>query len=401
MNSTVLYTEEIDDLNEAAEELFAQTEAFAFCKNSLAILFTEEETEYPELYELLSAKWKFPIIGCTAMAMLLGKEGYCNTGISVLILSADDCTFTIGMTDELNVNNYEEQIGTTYRSLLSRLDQANGEVKLIISYGGMLTKEEDVAGDNLVGALNAVSGGVPIYGGTASDGFSFGGFRVFCNGQVTKNGQVMALVTGNIAPKFVCINSVENKASFSYEVTQSKNNLVYRLGNGTLLEALKKEDMVVDKADVLGDYLLSPFVVTVKQGDGEFVEVARNLSVLNQETGAGSFLGVIPEGAILNIGIINRADVKKSVELAFDMIFKQIQEPGYNYRTLLCSSCCARFLALASNTSAEVEAYEGRLPEGVSLMGLYAYGEYCPVKGSLTGKEYNMFHNFTFTILAL
>ena len=398
MNSTVIYTEEIDDLEEAAEELFAQAEQFAFCKNSLAILFTEEETEYPELYRLLSAKWDFPIIGCTAMAMLLGKEGYCNTGISVMLLSADDCSFTVGMTDELNVNNYEEQIGDTYRALLAQTD---AEVKLVISYGGMLTKEEDVAGDNLVSALNAAADGVPIYGGTASDGFSFDGFRVFCNGQVTKNGQVMALVTGEIRPKFVRVNSVENMASFSYEVTQSRNNVVYRLGNGTLLDALKKEDMVVDKADLLGDYLLSPFVVTVKQGDGEFVEVARNLSVLNQETGAGSFLGVIPEGAILNIGIINRADVKKSVEQAFDTIFQQIQESEYPYRTLLCNSCCARFLALASNTSAEVEAFEGRLPEGISLMGLYAYGEYCPVKGNLSGKDYNMFHNFTFTILAL
>ena len=65
------------------------------------------------------------------------------------------------------------------------------------------------------------------------------------------------------------------------------------------------------------------------------------------------------------------------------------------------NSCCARFLALASNTSSEVEAYIGRLPQDMSLMGIYAYGEYCPVKGSLTGKDYNMFHNFTFTILAL
>lgn len=398
MNSIAVYTEEIDDLNEAVEELTAQAQDFDFRKNSLAVLFTEEETDYPELYRLLSEKWDFPIIGCTAMAMLSGKHGYCGMGISVLILSADDCAFSVGMTGELDVDNYREEITRTYEALEK---QHSSDIKLILSYGGMVTDERNVAGDDLVDALNTVGKGVPVYGGTASDGFTFNGFHVFCNGEVKKNGQVMALISGNLDPTFVCINSVENRASFSYEVTQSVSNQVYRLGNGTFVDALKRENMEVNKTDVLGDYILSPFVVTIKRPDGDSVEVARNLSVLNQETGTGSFLGVIPEGSILNIGIISRADVQKSVDLAFDYIFKQLEESGYKYRTLLCSSCCARFLALASNTSAEAETYAGRLPEEVSLMGIYAYGEYCPVKGNQTGKEYNMFHNFTFTILAM
>lgn len=398
MKSIELYTEEIDDLQEAVDELLGQMQDFVLMKNSLAIVFTEEDTEYPVLYKLLAEKWDFPVIGCTAMAMLLGREGFCGVGISVLVLTADDCTFSVGMTDELDVDNYESEITKTYGELQAKHDS---DIKLIISYGGMVTGERNVAGDDLVGIMNKVGKGVPIYGGTAADGFTFSGFHVFCNEKVTQNGQVMALVSGNIQPKFVCINSIENRASFSYEVTESKSNQVLRLGNGTLLEALQREDMEVNKSDVLGDYILSPFVVTMRQEDGDTVEVARNLSFLNQETGAGSFLGVIPEGSILNIGIINRADVQKSVNQAFEKIFAQIRESEYEYHTLLCNSCCARFLALASNIAAEAETYTGHLPENLSLVGIYAYGEYCPVGGNVTGKEYNMFHNFTFTILAL
>lgn len=40
MNSITLYTEEIDDLNEAALELFSQAEGFVFQKNSIGILYT-------------------------------------------------------------------------------------------------------------------------------------------------------------------------------------------------------------------------------------------------------------------------------------------------------------------------------------------------------------------------
>ena len=60
MDSIVLYTEEIDDLRDAAEELFSQLESFPLRKNSIAILFAEEDTNYSELYALLSARWSFP-----------------------------------------------------------------------------------------------------------------------------------------------------------------------------------------------------------------------------------------------------------------------------------------------------------------------------------------------------
>ena len=398
MRSITLYTEEIDDLNEAVEELFAQAEGFEFAKNSMAILFTEEETDYPELYRLLSVKWKFPVIGCTAMAMLTGKEGYCAMGISVMILTSDTCEFAAGITGPLNTDNYYDVIGEEYRKTKSGL---SSEPKLIIAYGGMVTDETSVPGDYIVDTLDDVSGGVTVYGATASDGFTFTGFRVFCNGEQLKDGVVMGLVSGDINPKTICVNSIENKASFTYQITESRRNQVYRLGNGTFVETLKKEGMEADKIDVLGDYLLSPFMVTMDKGDGDSVEAVRNLSVLNHDTGTGSFLGVMPEGSILGIGLLNRSDVQDTVNQAFDMILKELETPGNTFHTLLCNSCVARFLALASNTAAEAETYMDRLPKGVSLMGLYAYGEYCPVRGSRTGKEYNMFHNFTFTILAM
>lgn len=396
MRSITAYSEEIDDLNEAAAELFSQTEDFEFEKNSLAIVFTEVDTEYPRLYSLLSDKWDFPIIGCTAMAMFTGGEGYCSMGISVMILSADDCEFSVGMTKELSKENYKSEIADVYEKLQAGL---SSKPKLILSYAGMVTDEDHVPGDGLVDALDRVGGGVPVYGAAASDGFTFNDFRAFCNGDVTKDGLVVALITGNIDPKVVCVNSIENKASFSYEITESKSNLIYRLGKHTFVDVLKKEGMEADKTEVLGDYILSPFMVTINKED-DSVEVARNLSMLNHETGAGSFLGVMPEGAILSIGLLNRSDVQDSVEKAFDDMFGMLKAQGNTCHTLLCTSCVARFLALANNTSAEAETYKDLLPDDVSLLGLYAYGEYCPVKGKKTGRDYNMFHNFTFTILA-
>ncbi len=398
MDSIVLYTEEIDDLKEAAEELFSQAEEFPLKEHSLALLFADEEVDFPALYRLLAARWNFPIAGCTAMGML-NKSGFVGIGVSVVLLSTDDCQFAVDMTGELDASSYQEEIARTYRTLLQQLPAAP---KLIMSYGSMFPPEQNVSGDDVVEAITAVAGkDLPIFGGLAADGFNFTEFRVFCNGRTVKNGQLLILITGNIDPKFVTINSVENRANFTYEVTEARHNQVFRLGKGTFLEAMKREDMMVDKTDVLGDYLLSPFVLRLTRENGDSVEVARNLSALDQKTGAGAFLGAIPEGSILSVGIINRTDVQKSVRQAFDHIFKEIAAAKGKHKTLLCTSCCARFLALASNTREETDAYIDRLPEGVSLLGIYAYGEYCPVKGTKTGTSYNLFHNFTFTIMAL
>ena len=197
MDSLTLYTEEIDDLAEAAADLFEQASSFAFRKNTLAILFAEEDTDFPGLYALLSERWKFPVMGCTALSMLLGKEGYCDIGISVMLLTADDCEFSVGMTDELNMDNYREAVSATYKRLSAALPSKE---KLIISYGGLVNTEDDVGGDDRVNILNDLSGSVPVYGAAASDSFNFKNLRLFYNGKTSERGQVMALVAGNIAP---------------------------------------------------------------------------------------------------------------------------------------------------------------------------------------------------------
>ena len=103
---------------------------------------------------------------------------------------------------------------------------------------GMVTDEEHVPGDGLVEALDKVGGGIPVYGAAASDGFSFTEFRAYCNDRITRDGLVLAIVSGNIDPKVVCVNSIENKASFLYEITESDSNLIYRLGNNTFVDVL-------------------------------------------------------------------------------------------------------------------------------------------------------------------
>ncbi|MBE7002701.1 MAG: hypothetical protein E7425_00240 [Ruminococcaceae bacterium] len=398
MRAMEAYTEEIDDLDAAAEALLEQTEDFVLAKNSMAILFAEEDTDYRALYTRLARYWDFPVMGCTSMAMLSGRKGYCRSGVSVLLLTADDCEFSVGTTGELDRGTYREQIAQLYHELAA---QHTSEIKLGLSYLGFDVKEQELSGGNLLAALDDAVDGLPIYGGAASDNLSFTGYRVFYNEREIKNGVVLALISGNVSPRFVRINSVDHTASFSYEMTKTAGSVVLRLGNDTFVDALKKENMRVDQEDMMAAYMLSPFVVTVDHGNGDKVQAARILAKLDLETGAGIFQGAMPEGATLGIGLLTREDVCRSVETAFTQMLRELSQPGDEHSVLLCTSCGARYLALMNAPASEAETYKGRLPEGLSLVGFYAYGECCPVQGTKTDKEYNMFHNFTFTILAL
>ena len=398
MFSKVVHTDEIDDLNEAAQEIFEQTADFKFAKNSLAIVMCEDETDYPELYSILHDKWNIEFIGCTAMATLQGDLGYCGTGISVMLLSADDCTFSAGITDTLTTDNYKEEIAKTYHKAAGKLSEKE---KMIISYSVIVTSESNVPGDEIVGTIDEASGHTPIFGGLASDGFNFTESRVFYNDRVEKSGVVMVLISGNIKPVWVTMNSIESRSIYKFEITESEGNQIFKLGSSTFMDALRNAQFVVDKTDVFGDYIISPFVLTIRMPNGDEVEVARNISVLDHEKQSGIFLGGMPQGAYVGIGTLNRDDVQNSVEKALsELMNKVLKETGYEYRTFICTTCVARFLALASNLKAEGNLCMKYIPKDSSLLGMYSYGEFCPIKVSESGEDYNLFHNMTFTTVA-
>ena len=393
MKSTVLYTEEIDDLDFAAEQLFSQASGFELLENSLGILFMDEDTEYAELYGLLRAKWDIPFVGATAVGMLTGSEGYCRSGISLMLLTSSDCRFAVGMTQNLSLENYYTPIRETYEALEKTLD--GEEVKLVLTFGG---KAWGLSGDDVVDAIDALGRRVKVYGALASDMFSFRNFRAICNERAESGEQAFILIAGNVEPKFLSVQSLSGKANFSYEVTQSKGSQVYRLGNGTFLEALEKSGMRSDKDIVVSEYIQTPFITVQDKPGGIHVEALRNLTRLNHQDGSGVFLGGISEGSSLEIGLLNQDDVRSTVKKAFDELLEWLGTEGRDCETILCCSCAARFLALGNNGFAEAESYKGRLPEGVSLMGMYSYGEFCPVGDD---NWCNVFHNSTFTILCI
>ena len=98
------------------------------------------------------------------------------------------------------------------------------------------------------------------------------------------------------------------------------------------------------------------------------------------------------------MGYINSEQVQKTIDEAIDTISGWIEEDGQAEHTALCISCASRYMALGKNVMIEAETVK-KLSGKASLMGMYSYGEFCPVG---EGEERdNVFHNSTFTVLYL
>lgn len=394
MKSLQAFTYEIDDLDNAVEHLKSQIDTSQLLKNTCAIVYCSDEVDITEFRKKLAASFDFPFIGCTGLAML-SSEGFSQSSISMLVMTADDCSFEIDITDEIKTPDDLPVIKNKYLELSEKVGN-KGDI--IFAYTPWW---KNIVSDNVVRILNEASEGVPIFGGIASDGWMFEENYVFTDKQISKTAVAMMLVHGRIKPVFTIEHSTTGLTNSHKVVTKSADTRVYTLNNETATKYLAGVGITNPKTDVMLDYLATPFISTIKTEDNDEIDVLRALVSINHEDESCNFIGSVEEGSELNMVLISRKDIEGSVKKAFDDIFDMINnEKDYKYSTILCSSCVARYTLIVSDKNTEGKAYTDRLPEGVNVQGFYSYGEYCPAKGKKHGKLYNILSNETLAIVA-
>lgn len=393
MRSCSLYTEEIDDLRLAAQELAQQLDKkMQLAKNTCAIMFCDIETEELRFLELFKQYYDFPVLCVTSVAMLESEIGYVDTGICLLVMTADDCDFQVGLTEEITADNLNCCISEAF----GKLKCSDMEEKLVLCYAPIMPY---FTGDEIVESFSKITK-APLFGGMASDGFTINDNRIAFDGISCRNRVGMIIVSGNVKPLFQREFSIVNTKDIMHEVTSSKRNEVYELEDKNFVEVLSKTGVNVSEEDVYLSFVGTVFEALVDVGNGEKVSVMRDLSVLNQEKRSGIFLGNVPEGSKMRLCLLNKDNISSSVKRSFVDIFNQISDTeNYEYSTFLVSSCAGRFLLLSTEPEAEAKAYEDILPDNISLCGFYSYGEICPTYLA-SGNRYNVFHNKTFTLVA-
>ncbi|MDR1946159.1 MAG: FIST C-terminal domain-containing protein [Desulfovibrio sp.] len=388
MKSAVATSYELDDLEEAAEELASSVkERLDLKKHSVGILLCDADTDGAALTRALKDALGFEVAGMTTLAEF-NPEGRQTAAAVLTVLTADDCLFRATVTDSLLQGDHEQKIARAYIDNRPQDTPAggNGGVLLAFCPSGM-----PFSGDVYPDILARTQPDMPILGGAASDDYDYRRARVFLSGKEHKDAAAFIGIWGNVRPTFALRHVTSRFAERIRRVTRADGNIVHSVGDETFIRYLEGFGLKTDVPDPLLAFTSYPMMLIHEKSDE--VPLMRHISGLNHADGSGSFFGNVPQGALANICLINRNDILTSCRDSMNALLEESKkQPDYDYSTVLCISCCGRAVILGADAGGEGRVLTELLPEGLSLAGAYCLGEICPTFWK-DGKVSNRFHN--------
>lgn len=394
MKSFVNITEQIDDLPLAAEELLAGTSPGSLQKNTVGILYCYSDMETSELAAVLSKKADFPILGCTAIATMEQKHGFHEMAATLLVMTGDDCSFSLAVSDPITPQNAAEQIEKVCNAVNGELGE---DLKLLFAIPPYIL---GIMLDEYAMGFNLRCPGIPVLGGLPSYNAAGDKNLVIFGGEAYFDRLALLAVGGSVRPVFSVNNVASVNADRKRKVTKSKDNTVYRVGEQTFTDYLREVGLPVENLTEGNNtitFVTNPLLLESAQDGFSFV---RTLHEINLEEGSGTAIGQIPEGAIISICLLERGEIEKSAREGMRALKDKMaaQNENYTYSTVLAVSCIGRHLLMLPNNDAEVNSLLSEFPGGLVLSGFYSYGELGPQGASQTQ---NFAHNESLIFCAI
>jgi hypothetical protein len=416
MRSAIATTFELDDAREAAQELADSIQArLKLEEHSAGILLCDADADGAVISSELNRLLGIPVAGMTSLATF-SPEGYHEGAVVLTVLTASDVQFTLVASAPFD-DSYEEEMAQAYRRALpaaatgptssatssatsgpthSTTSDTAERPALIFAF---CPNGETFSGDKYANTLSALAHDAPVIGGICSDDYDYERARVFLNGEEYTDSIVLVCLWGNVRPTFSIRHVTSQFAERIRRVVEAHDNIVYRVGDETFVEYLESFGLRTDVPDPLVAFTSYPMMLT--QEDEDETPLMRHIAGLNQETGAGTFIADVPVGALANICLINREDIKVSARESMEsLLAKMAEQPDYEYSAVFCISCCGRSMILGADPGAEGVILAEHLPEGLALTGAYCLGELCPTR-FVDGIAKNRFHNCSITFCAL
>lgn len=394
MRSYQAFTDEIDDLDLAVEELARQMETFDLSGNTGGVLFCGSEVDTSLLCHKLRERFHLPFIGTTCLGQFT-SNGYREASICFNIVSGEDIFFSGGISGDLTSENMSEEIKEAYWTL--KKDMPGPETAIVIYipwYPGVIY-------DDIIDALSEVSGGVPIFGGICSDDWCFDNCYAMYSGGSFTNRAAILLVGGNFKPKFETTFSINWSSENAVTVTKAAGATVYEIDGQPALNYLKSIGLVFTHDNVFSDCLASPMIFKYTDDYGKTVSIMRNLHSANYEDGSVTFAGRVLEGSQMTMALTSRIAIQQTINKPVSQLIKDMaQDAGYSHSGILVSSCTGRYCLMVADKDTECSSLQKAIGDGLIIAGGYLNGEFCPVKNEETGKYITLLNNETFTLMA-
>jgi hypothetical protein len=373
------HTAEIDEVDDAIDEILKQIDVNGLSKNSVGILTCYYEFIETGIMSALCKRLPFDVIGMTTMASASGGD-YGMYRLSLTVLTSDDVSFRTASTAPLSREECERPLTDAYRE--ARGDLA-GDPSFIISFFPFL---QDLSSADVLKSFDAVCGGIPIWGSVASDmDMSYENCCVIHNGRDEKKSLVMLLLHGPVNPDFI-VTSIPDKNISNRRaiITESDGCLLKKVNDMTLGDYFNSIGLATRTAQ---DSTTVPLMVDYCDGSKP---VALAIYSIDKD-GSALCGGEMPQGASFFVGEIDYDGIIETARASVEQVLS-----GRAANGLLMLPCVTRYLMLAPDKDAEIKLVVDSVGDKIPYSLAYSGGEVCPVRGG-DGRLRNRHHNYTFS----
>ena len=378
------YTEEVDEVEDALNEILGQIDMGALKKNTVGLITCHFDFLDIGFLDALCQKLPFDIIGMTTLASA-NSHGLSMYALSLTVLTSDDVVFETTMTGALNPDDYREKMETAYSGVTQK---HSGSPAMIITFFPFF---KEVSGAVMHHAFDEICGGVPFWGSLAADpDISYLHSKVFRNGNVSKDGMAMVLLYGQVNPEFIIVSIAK------HDIRKDRGQITD--SDGCILKEINGIP-AVKYLENMGVFLMKDATITTPlmvYYEGSVEPVALGIYNLNDD---GSLLcgGEMTKGASVAVGQISNEGILSTAKESLNSVLACGKRSGVLYLP-----CITRHVMLVPNHNAELELIAEKMENGrvMPYMVGYSGGEVCPVRDE-SGVLRNRFHQFTFSACVL
>jgi hypothetical protein len=389
IKTLIAYTDEIDDIEYALEQLKTQIDFDRdLLSNSVGLISCLPEYIESGLLKALCDALPFDIAGTTTIGTTApGIEDL--TPLTLTVLTGDDVYFRSSWTEPVtrpDVSIIKDSFDAANAGITER-------AKLLIVFGPLLST---VGGDFFNDAINEASGGVPCFGALSVDDTpDYHSSQIIYNGETSVDRLSYIFVYGNVNPRFHLATLSQEKISKDKGVvTKSDGISLTAVNDKPVSDFLISQGLKLNADGIFEGVNSFPYIVDFDDGAPPIVRVMLSF------TPEGSVIcgGTIPEGATLSVGFFDRDEILNSTRNAVTQI-----ETGADTHGLLIFSCIARYLNLDYSPDEESRSIRSHLePTGIPFQFTYGGGEFCPIPTTDDPNELvNRYHNCTLVVCVL
>jgi len=383
-NIVVGHSEDPDSLTAVKEVLEQCASDLADIVPKAGILFAAIDFHHALILQEIDSVFPgIDLIGCTTDGEMSSVLGFQQDSLTLILISSDTVEINIGV----GYGVRENAIAAAQQAVRQATEKSSTAAKLCIPLPASYTADgSTTSGESILKGLKLALGlDVPLVGGTAGDQYRFTKTYQFFRTEVLTDSLPILIFSGDILFSYGTACGWQPIGLKSI-VTKAHETVLYEIDGKPAIEFyqhyLGKHPPTIEHP------------LAVYEGDSEryYMRVPHTCDL---EIGSISFLGDIPEQAMVRFTDISRNEVVAASETSLKTALKNY--PGSEPKAAFIFSCCCRRWVLGTRTKEEYQLVRNALSTEVPICGFYTYGEFAPLEPH--GSTY--YHQETFVTLLL